>query len=172
MIIKQGTHYARPLQLLKKLFGIRFCKKRVMTCTVEFNNSAVYFIGKDQSDINKLFGFSLGYHHTNSLRVGWRYVPDKGSIEIVSYVYDSKNRLKEKHIDWLDFKVRKTYFIVLHDNLFYEFGYKVNGVSVKVAEGLLEIERKRYFSYPLSLYFGGNCEAPHDIVLDTYLPEY
>ena len=84
MIIKKNTHYARPLQLLKKLLCIRICKSRKMSCEVVFTESCRYNVGKDQSDINKLFGFSIGMHHKNSVRVGWRYVPSADLIEIVS----------------------------------------------------------------------------------------
>ena len=58
MIIKKNTHYARPLQPLKKLLGIRICKSRKMSCEVVFTDSCRYNVGKDQSDIYKLFGFS------------------------------------------------------------------------------------------------------------------
>jgi hypothetical protein len=56
MIIKKGTHYARPLQLLKKLLGIHICESRKMSCDVSFTESCRYNVGTDQSDINKLFG--------------------------------------------------------------------------------------------------------------------
>ena len=74
-LVKRGWYYAIPLQLLKKLLGIRICESRKMSCEVSFTESCRYNVGKDQSDINKLFGFSVGMHHKNSVRVGWRYVP-------------------------------------------------------------------------------------------------
>ena len=61
MIIRKGTHYASPLQLLKKLLGIHICKSRKMSCEVSFTESCRYNVGKDQSDINKLFGFHSVY---------------------------------------------------------------------------------------------------------------
>lgn len=133
-----------------------------MSCDVSFGDNCRYDIGSDQSDINKLFGFSLGMHHENSLRVGWRYVPQKDLIEIVTYIYQNGVRLREKHLDWLNFGQKGEYTIELTDDYYAVFSV---GKSV-IVKDKIETKKKLYLSYPLSLYFGGNCTAPHDMNID------
>ena len=60
-LVKRGWYYAIPLQLIKKLRGIRCTNKRAMSAVVRFHSNCQYEIGKDQSDINKLFGFHSVY---------------------------------------------------------------------------------------------------------------
>ena len=159
MIIKKNTHYARPLQLLKKLLGIHICKSRKMSCEVSFTESCRYNVGKDQSDINKLFGFSIGMHHKNSVRVGWRYVPSADLIEIVSYVYRNGERLQEQNIDFVQFNNKVNYTIELRND---GAVYFCAGKRWRVGE-FIRTKGRFFLSYPLSLYFGGNCYAPHDM---------
>lgn len=161
MIIKAGTHYARPLQLFKKLLGIRFCREREIECAVRFFTNCKYNIGIDQSDINKLFGYSFGLHHKNSLRVGWRYVTKKDMIEIVTYIYVKGERIQEKHIAWCNFG--RYYYITLGNTLNCAY-FKVSTCfrDCSLITTNFSIAR-RMLSYPLSLYFGGNCVAPHDM---------
>lgn len=167
MIIEKNTHYARPLQLLKKLLGIRVCKTRKMSCEVSFAESCRYDVGRDQSDINKLFGFSLGMHHTNSMRFGWRYVPSVDAIEIVTYIYRKGERLKEQHVNWVSLGKRVRYTIELRKDGTVHFyaGERWSAGEIMGTQG------KIFFSYPLSLYFGGNCTAPHDMLIN-YNVEY
>jgi len=162
MIIEKGTHYACPLQLVKKLLGIRICKSRKMSCEVSFTESCRYDVGRDQSDINKLFGFSLGMHHKNSVRVGWRYVPNVDAIEIVTYIYRQGERLKEHHVDWVGFGKCVKYTIELRKDGSVHFyaGERWCACDMMGTQG------KIFLSYPLSLYFGGNCTAPHDMLID------
>lgn len=163
MVIKKGTHYARPLQLFKKLLGIRFCREREMTCVVRFDKSCKYKIYQDQSDINKLFGFSLGMHHKNSIRVGWRWL--NGNLELCSYIYENGVRLKEKVLCNCDFvrEYKIDVHLVVVDGMYRVYIY-VNG-TMKHRQHLAT-KVKKYVSYPLSLYFGGNCTAPHDMNID------
>ena len=165
MIIKEGTHYARPLQLIKKLLGIRYTAKRAMSAVVRFHSDCHYEIGKDQSDINKLFGFSLGHHHDNSFRVGWRWTWNN-KIELVSYIYMNGIRLRERHICYCDFC--EYYNIGLEIDVedgTYKVTYTIDGREAFVPI-YHSAKVKRYISYPLSLYFGGNCTAPHDMIID------
>ena len=162
MIIRKGTHYARPLQLLKKLLGIRICKSRKMSCEVVFAESCRYDVGRDQSDINKLFGFSLGMHHRNSVRVGWRYVPTVDMIEIVTYIYRKGERWKEQHVDWVCFGKCVKYTIELREGCVVHFFAGDRWCAGEI----LGTQSKIFFSYPLSLYFGGNCTAPHDMLIN------
>lgn len=163
MIIRKGTHYARPLQLIKKLLGIRYTAKRAMSTVVRFHSNCQYEIGKDQSDINKLLGFSLGMHHKNSIRVGWRWFC--GELQLCSYIYENGVRLKEKVLCKCDFN---TYYkidvhLIVVDGMYRVYIY-VNETMKHCQQ--LATKVKKYVSYPLSLYFGGNCTAPHDMTID------
>lgn len=163
MIIKKGTHYARPLQLIKKLLGIRYTNKRAMSAVVRFHSDCQYEIGKDQSDINKLFGFSLGMHHKNSIRVGWRWL--NGNLELCSYIYENGVRLKEQVLCKCDFNTDYRIYVYLYiEEGKYCVYYYVNS-ELKHSQQLAT-KVKKYVSYPLSLYFGGNCKAPHDMIID------
>lgn len=163
MIIKKGTHYARPLQLIKKLLGIRCTAKRAMSAVVRFHSNCQYEIGKDQSDINKLLGFSLGMHHKNSIRVGWRWFC--GELQLCSYIYENGVRLKEKVLCNCDFNTDYRIYVYLYiKDGKYCLYYHVNS-ELKHSQQLAT-KVKKYVSYPLSLYFGGNCKAPHDMTID------
>jgi len=60
----------------------------------KFTETAIYrFYDEDQHDVNKLFGFSFGMHHNNSVRFGWRPTEDLTKIEIVGYEYVNKLRV-------------------------------------------------------------------------------
>lgn len=163
MIIRKGTHYARPLQLFKKFLGIRYTTKRAMNAVVRFHSNCQYEIGKDQSDINKLLGFSLGMHHKNSIRVGWRWL--NSNLELCSYIYENGVRLKEKVLCKCDFNtdykidVRMT----VENGKYYAYFFVDNRLRHVQT---LSTQVKKYVSYPLSLYFGGNCTAPHDMTID------
>ena len=41
-------------------------------------------VGTDQSEINELFGISFRYHHSNSARIGWRYVHYKFKATLIT----------------------------------------------------------------------------------------
>lgn len=154
-VIKRGTHYARPLNLFDKLFSVGKCSADAI---VKFGESCRYDIGKDQTDINKLFGISFGYHHTNSARIGWRYVPKFDKIELTTYCYVNGERIKEKSLGFVEFG--KTYSVQI---------LSTTDLVRFVLDGSVRAEEKvpsSGISYPLSLYFGGNYYAPHNMYID------
>ena len=162
-LIKKDWHYATPLELIKKACKIRYTKERSMSAVVNFNTDCIYEIGIDQSDINKLFGFSLGMHHTNSIRVGWRYY--KGAMELCAYIYENGVRQKERVLWECDFfkdykidiklkVVDNSYMVEFYVNDEFRYG---KTLATKV---------KRRISYPLSLYFGGNRKCPHNMHIE------
>lgn len=151
--IRQYTHYARPLQLLKKLLGVG--KARSISANVSFYENCRYDIDKDQSDINKLYGLSFGYHHKNSARIGWRYNKKLDKIELTTYCYLDGVRLREKSLGFFCFAEKIITEILIKGNL---VKFVVNG-SIIAEENL----KTKGISYPLSLYFGGNQRAPHDM---------
>lgn len=160
MIIRQYEHYARPLQLLKKLCGVRVCREREMRARVTFHKDCEYYLNEqDQHDINKLFGYSFGHHHKNSLRIGWRYDRDRKQIEVVSYIYIDGVRQTERHLAWCEFEETYDMYIENSEDYANMLVYNFTGICVPFKSRL-------GVSYPLSLYFGGNNTAPHDMHID------
>lgn len=160
MIIHKNEHYARPLQLIRKLLGVRVCKERSMRAKVTFHKDCEYNLpSQDKQDINKLFGYSFGHHHRNSLRIGWRYNEDRKQIEVVSYIYIDGVRQTERHLAWCDFEEEYEMYIDNSENYAYMIVYTFAGICVP-------FRNKLGVSYPLSLYFGGNNTAPHDMTID------
>lgn len=168
MKIKKGRHYGHPFPIPMLLFG-KSLNKRVVVC---FGESARYDLGDDQSDINKLFGFSYGFHHNNSDRIGWRYIQKSDQVEILLYSYVDKKRIK-RHIAYMDIGV--AYDVKLSVEL------KYPGKNRRVRVDIYNLESKEvpfiyithfsyeqvwyYIKYTLGLYFGGNRKAPHNIII-------
>ena len=157
-LIKKDKHYSD--QYLYKFVNIlntnRFLKYQVL-----FDNTCKYELPKeDQEDINKLFGYTLGFnHHKDSARFGWFY-QDK-TIHLHAYVYDNGVR-KSKLIKNLDLNTQYVLTLVDEcDNWLFSVndGWSVIG-SVKIPKSC---EFK--YGYKLWPYFGGNNTAPHDITI-------
>ena len=157
-LIKKDKHYSD--QYLYKFVNIlninRFLKYQVL-----FDNTCKYELPKeDQEDINKLFGYTLGFnHHKDSARFGWFY-QDK-TIHLHAYVYDNGVR-KSKLIKNLDLNTQYVLTLVDEgDNWLFSVndGWCVIG-SVKIPKSC---EFK--YGYKLWPYFGGNNTAPHDITI-------
>ena len=85
---------------------------KMRTAKFLFTDSCLFDLhDEDQWDVNKLFGFSIGYHHKTSFRFGWRPKLDSGRIEIVGYEYNDGIRQKTMPIceveinEWHDFRI-------------------------------------------------------------------
>jgi hypothetical protein len=132
-----------------------------------FDNSAIYhFDDADQADVNKLFGFSIGYHHNNSFRFGWRPTVDLLKIEIVGYEYHDKIRISTIHI--VNVEVNKWYKYVMAYNADLNLvEYSVideNNLGTEISSSI-ELQKNLSWGYKLGLYFGGNKKAPHNITI-------
>lgn len=169
--IFKGCHYPFPLD-----FG-GFLLRRITQDSVynaftryTFYPSCKYEIGEDQSDVNKLFGLSLGNHHNNSIRIGWRYLNSK--LEICYYAYKNGKRIPTKVIHALELMEDKP--LTLDIGLIYN--RKTNEVNISVelvspddinirwSNLIYELDdTKPLWSYGLGLYFGGNRKSPHTI---------
>lgn len=159
MKIKSGHHYPTPF-IFPKLYSKNNLE---INTTVSFDDTAKYDIGKDQTDINKLLGFGYNLHHLNSDRIGWRYVPSKDKIELLLYSYNRKERVK-KHICYVDINEE------ISINFYVEFkkGFRYVYSKITTNEKIYYTKAKFHkpiivLLYGLSLYFGGNIAAPHDI---------
>ena len=152
--INKGSHFSNNL-LYKVLNFLNFKSK--ITCEVIFDHSCKYDLGTtDQLDINKLIGFSCGYHHNNSARFGWRY--SQGKIELFSYCYISGQRIYKKICD-ADINQPIKMELVDNGNCY------LYRVFVDNRTYISKVDKNNSFSigYKLWPYFGGNCKAPHTI---------
>ncbi len=157
--IKEGNHFSD--QLCFKLSNI-FNFSGSQAFTVTFTDSCAYKLEskQDQEDINKLFGFSCGWHHKNSARFGWSFVNRK--IQLWAYYYNNSRR-SYTHITSLDFN--KPYQLRLTA---LESCYEFIVDSDYVAVALLKVPRRgrKTIGYNLWPFFGGNNPAPHDIKIN------
>ena len=146
--IKKGNHFSYPKR-------VGFFTKDVLKFHARFDESAIYDLeGADQDDWNKLLGFSdCGtLHQTNSARIGWKWADNR--LQFGSYTYADGVRTMEYLTDgqigeWIYCTIEKWNG---------KYTVCVNGVCKDAPRGC-----NRGFSYWLSVYFGGNLTAPHDI---------
>jgi hypothetical protein len=154
--VKQGKHYSDGL-IYKALNLFTFTGK--LSRTVMFDESCEYSLPtEDQRDVNKLFGYSVGFdHHQNSARFGWHWY--RGSIYVSAYLYRDGERI--------DLPLTK-----LNLKTWYQFSLEAQAESdcfvIRDHESTLviaNIERRAKFRGGIQLwpYFGGNNSAPHDV---------
>jgi len=157
--LKENSHNFSPKKF--KLFT-----GRELEYIVNFDDTCLYDLqSNDQLDINKLFGFSKGYHHSYSVRFGWRPVYEK--IEILAYIYRNGKRVSEYEED--------IHLGFIETNKFYKFKIQLkNGNAnfiIKTENNELITLRSFPFSYKFNLgyllnpYFGGNQKAPHEMFI-------
>lgn len=151
-VIKKGKH--SPFLFPKLTFS------NSLSYIVEFTESCRYNLkGSDQYDINKLPGLAdnWSHHHWNSMRLGWRYNISRDSIELFTYSYVNKKRLKEKFIRFIN--ISKPILVtqtITKDSYRYVVGslYEYEKRKRRIMFGL---------KYITDFYFGGDKPAPHDI---------
>jgi hypothetical protein len=131
--IKKGKHspFWRFPRLYIKPKGIRIYVIFTESCKYTLNS-------EDQLDWNKMAGFSRGKHHTDSLRLVWRWNPSIQKIEVGEYRYKNGERISSV-IKTVDLYTTYKFTLMLHEGNYPWWGYKL---------------------FP---YFGGNNPAPHDI---------
>jgi hypothetical protein len=148
MIIKAGTH--APMRWPKLIYGMS-----PLRYEITFTPSCAYYIGADQSDINKLFGIGYWPHHRhNSVRFGWRY-SSSNYIDIFAYFYKDGERFWQM-IGRVGMNIPYTFIMMPsgHNHTMQILGRGIHAVvPVKPSK----------FAYLLGSYFGGNRVAPHDI---------
>ena len=150
--IKEGKHFS----------GFRVSptyNKNVSIYEVIFTKNCIYDLNNtDQMDVNKLFGLSYMYHHTNSARFGWRAEGNK--IQISAYCYrDGERYMKDMCLVDTD----KTYsMIITNIGDYYEFEIK-DTTSPLYSYAKISKPKTPKIGYKLWPYFGGNESAPHDV---------
>ncbi len=124
--------------------------------TAIFNESAIYKIS-DQSDVNKLYGFSdcNCVHMENSARFGWRW---NDSLEIFGYTHND-GIIDQKYIASIPVNKECRYHLFIDNDYYY---FTVNGNQVKMKRSCTNKGGTKYYLFP---YFGGDEKAPHEITI-------
>lgn len=108
----------------------------------------------NDDDLNKLAGFSFGFHHRNSLRIGW--VPDfknENVFKLFAYWYNQGS-------------FRMEFLTVVRGGQVFDIRLDAKNQHVIVAgvAKTIPFELPRFrWGYHLYPYFGGDNRAPHDL---------
>lgn len=152
--ISKNNHRS-GIHLIPLFYSNYFIQESIFT----FSESCIYDLNNSHQDqINKLVGFSIGLHHTNSFRIGWRAVGNE--IELLLYYYINRVRKWDVML-----KVEPG------DSIRNSFLYTDNHVYLNLyKKGALKFIRKiesvnGWCGYTLYPYFGGEIVAPHDMYL-------
>ena len=116
----------------------------------------------DDFDINKLCGFSFGYHHKNSVRVGWTPMfSTPGNFTLYFYIYNNGERIYKT---FANVKPGTEYDLTIYfddDKVFFEMkSEKSPDITSTSEKFVLPGFRLGYYLWP---YFGGNKTAPKRI---------
>lgn len=140
---------------------------------VKFSKECLYKPLDFENDYNKLYGWSYGLHHKNSIRVCWRpYVPpgahweffNPNKIELCIYVYEDGVRKISEHTLVID--VERFYDFTL------DYEPEMNGrISLWYFDvmhvGITTVyTTKPCIGYELFPYFGGSDPAPNDMDIE------
>ena len=156
--IKKGHHYSNGF--LYKLINLLNTSKTAYFY-VTFNESVIYEDKTpDRFDVNKLFGFSSGFHHKDSNRFGWNCLD--GQIHIYAYSYVNGVRIIDE-ICVVDIN-RKYRFLI--ETKFSNVIFTVIDDKNNLKEVTQIISGKKIFGYNLWPYFGGNKTAPKNMHIE------
>lgn len=135
--------------------------KNEISFSAVFDNSSIYKTKNknNQTDINKLFGFSdcNSEHQNNSARFGWVY---NDSLSIYAYCYVN-GKVKNKFITSID--IDKIYLYKIQR---YGIKYKFYLAGKEIEMERNNIDGNGYLLFP---YFGGTEKAPHNIKIKIKL---
>ena len=162
LIIRKNMRRPFPYFGIFSPILIRRDKSLSITLNYKFTDSTIYhFDDADQFDVNKLFGFSVGMHHNNSFRFGWRPNADLNKMEIVGYEYHDKLRIPT--IPICEINLNKWYEFTLKYNYITSYiEYSVtDGEKTLTLQHPIKLKKSINLGYKLGLYFGGNKKAPH-----------
>lgn len=151
VLIKKGSHYSSGFSIGQFHTGRTSMSYRV---TFDSNCMTLPGVASCDTDTNKLFGWSYGMHHTNSIRVGWR-VRD-GRIRLMVYLYEKGVR-RIVGFAWADPNVPIEVSVDLGaDNM---LTFKGGSVTFRTPW----MGASPSWGYNLKPYYGGNCPAPVDM---------
>ena len=161
VVIDAGEHEPLP----KRNVGIVIGPDEV-SATVTFDSTCIYDVGAiDQDDWNKVIG--IGFvgsknqdittgvppHQVDGVRVGWRWNPKRGRIDLGAYAYVDTKRI--------DFKVAET-GINVPTRLVIKIDYDRKLYQVLGGQPI-PFTHNKTFAYKTGLYFGGTFPAPHQV---------
>lgn len=147
--ILKGCHYSLP-----PISSIHF-GDTINTYIFKFHSNCYY---KDtKKHINKLCGLSFGYHHENSVRLGWNCGKQNNKIQLYAYIYNKGVR-KEYYLD--DYSIDKWYKIGVMFNRLENMVY-IGSIGIK-----FDMTDLPMIGYNLKPYFGGKQVAPHTMTID------
>lgn len=134
---------------------------------VFFKKNCTYKLEENFDQVNKLFGFSEGFHHWNSARIGWRSI-DGETIELIAYCYINGKRIikpmiKCKPEEWVFCNIQNKPSKYVLKAMISE-GDCIT-VSVDKDKKISIYSFFKLFIYRLFPYFGGKIAAPHDMEL-------
>lgn len=153
---------------------IFFCFFTYLENQIKMNSNRVYFLpackyqlSKNYDQVNKLFGFSQGFHHWNSARIGWNCT-DGENIELFAYCYTNGKRIikpliKCKTENWIFCNIQNKN----SKYVFKALDPQHNSITVSIDKNkkLSIYSFFKLFIYRLFPYFGGSISAPHDMSL-------
>ena len=161
VVIEAGDHESLP----KRKVGVLISPTE-LSATVTFDSSCIYDIGKvDEQDWNKVIG--LGFvgskdqdvtvgippHQIDGARVGWRWNPQRGRIDLGAYTHVEGKRI--------DFKIAET-ALNTPTRLTIKIDYDRKLYQIMGGRPI-PFTHNKTFAYKTGLYFGGNQPAPHRI---------
>lgn len=150
----KGSHYCFGWSLGTVHFGIKSQAFRV-----RFDETCLKLNGvKDcDGDWNKLFGFSYGYHHSNSLRIVWKAM--NGQIRIGAYIYENGVR---KSRGFATVPVETDVVCAID----YDPSTDLIYFTCNDKQIVMSFNVNPTMGYYLKPYFGGNCNAPETMYID------
>lgn len=87
MIKYKGKKRLKPIEL-----GVS-----IAPCTMKyefiFTEESKYLTTQEPIAVEKLWGFTFGHIHKNSIRLGWNYNGEKDEFNLYSYIYKNKERI-------------------------------------------------------------------------------
>ena len=160
--IKKNKHYPFLIPIFFP-FWVKKNSTSSRKAKFKFTESCLFnLVDEDQHDVNKLFGFSIGFHHNTSFRFGWRPILSKRKIEIVAYEYHDGIRQKTMPIRRID--INQWYnFKISYNRPKQLSNYRIDNISFSNS---FKLKKQTYgLGYTLGIYFGGNEDAPQDIII-------
>lgn len=150
--IKKGNHFCDQTR-------VKSVTTSQMNFVVKFNETAMYTTQDpiNQTDINKLWGFSEGSDHQfNSARIGWAY--HTGALRLYAYTYANGVR-SYRELSTIALNTLIPCSIALEGST---YRITANGQTVSLPRGLSTPQASGYQLFP---FFGGDETAPQDITL-------
>lgn len=157
--IKKGHHFRSNHILTRFVFG----KFMTSHYKVMFDESSIYNLPENKTQVNKLCGFGHLHHHINSMRIGWRWNNTEHKVELLKYMYKNGRR-EQSHICYVSLyqpiDIRMSYCIG-DENI--AMWLKIDKMICSDFIPVKTWWHRIPFIYECLSYFGGRQSAPHNI---------